>query len=117
VHIAPTFGADDARVAKLSGVPPMRVLDAGGELVPLVDQRGRFVPQVGAMAGKPVKDAYYAKGEEVVNVDESIVVELKRDGKLFRSLKYKHSYPHCWRTDAPVIYYPLKSWFIKSTEY
>src|SRR5690606_12838456 len=72
VHIAPTFGADDARVAKLSGVPPMRVLDAGGELVPLVDQRGRFVPQVGAMAGKPVKDAYYAKGEEVVNVDESI---------------------------------------------
>lgn len=117
VHIAPTFGADDARVAKLSGVPPMRVFDANGDLVPLVDQRGRFVRQVGALAGKAVKDGYYAKGEEVVNVDENIVVQLKHDGKLFRSLKYKHSYPHCWRTDAPVIYYPLKSWFIKSTEY
>lgn len=117
VHIAPTFGADDARVAKLSGVPPLRVLDANGDLVPLVDQRGRLVPQVGALAGKAVKDAYYAKSEEVVNVDENIVVQLKHDGKLFRSLKYKHSYPHCWRTDAPVIYYPLKSWFIKSTEY
>lgn len=117
VHIAPTFGADDARVAKLSGVPPLRVLDANSDLVPLVDQRGRFVAQVGALAGKAVKDGYYAKGEEVVNVDENIVVQLKHDGKLFRSLKYKHSYPHCWRTDAPVIYYPLKSWFIKSTEY
>lgn len=117
VHIAPTFGADDARVAKQVGVPPMRVLDANGDLVPLVDQRGRFVPNVGELAGKAVKDAYYSKDEEVVNADEHIVVMLKRDGKLFRSLKYKHSYPHCWRTDAPVIYYPLKSWFIKSTEY
>lgn len=117
VHIAPTFGADDARVARLSSVPPLRVLDGNGDLVPLVDQRGRLVPQAGALGGKAVKDAYYAKGEEVVNVDEHIVVQLKHDGKLFRSLKYKHSYPHCWRTDAPVIYYPLKSWFIKSTEY
>ncbi len=117
VHIAPTFGADDARVAKLVGVPPMRVVDTNGDLVPLVDQRGRFVAQVGTLAHKAVKDAYYAKGEEVLNVDENIVVMLKHDGKLFRSLKYKHSYPHCWRTDAPIIYYPLKSWFIKSTEY
>lgn len=117
VHIAPTFGADDARVARLAGVPPMRVADTNGDFVPLVDQRGRFVNQVGALAGKAVKDAYYVKGEEVVNVDENIVVMLKHDGKLFRSLKYKHTYPHCWRTDAPVIYYPLKSWFIKTTEY
>lgn len=117
VHIAPTFGADDAKVAKLAGVPPMRVLDASGELVPLVDQRGRFVAGVGPLAGKAVKDAYYAPDEEVVNVDENIVVSLKHEGKLFRSAKYKHSYPHCWRTDAPVVYYPLKSWFIKTTEY
>jgi isoleucyl-tRNA synthetase len=117
VHIAPTFGADDAKVAKLAGVPPMRVLDSANELVPLVDQRGRFLPNVGPLAGKAVKDAYYAAGEEVVNVDENIVVSLKHDGKLFRSAKYKHSYPHCWRTDAPVVYYPLKSWFIKTTEY
>lgn len=117
VHIAPTFGADDARVAKLAGVPALRVLDANQELVPLVDQRGRFVPQAGELAGKAVKRGYYGTGEETLDVDEHIVMLLKREGNLFRSLKYKHSYPHCWRTDAPVIYYPLKSWFIKSTDF
>src|SRR5690606_34729831 len=82
VHIAPTFGSDDARVAKLAGVPPFRVLDDNNELVPLVDQRGRFAPQAGELGGKAVKTAYYASGDEVIDVDEHIVMMLKRDGKL-----------------------------------
>ncbi len=124
VHIAPTFGADDAQVAKQAGVPPFRVLDDSDELTPLVDQRGRFVADLKdgeGLAGKFVKSEYYEKAGEAAaageSVDESIVVWLKKHGLLFRSLKYKHSYPHCWRTDTPIIYYPLKSWFIRSTAF
>lgn len=116
VHIAPTFGADDARVAKAAGVPPMRVRDAAGELHPLVDLRGRFVKEVGALGGAYVKAEYYGDKERV-QVDEEIAVGLKKAGHLFRSQKYVHSYPHCWRTDTPVIYYPMKSWSIRSTAY
>lgn len=115
VHIAPTFGADDARVARQAGVPPMRVADERGELQPLVDQRGRFVPQVGELGGQYVKVAYYDEAGTAVDVDEAIVVQLKRDGQLFRSMKHKHSYPHCWRTDTPILYYPLRSWFVRTT--
>lgn len=115
VHIAPTFGADDARVARQAGVPPLRVLDKRGELHPLVDQRGRFVPEVGELGGKYVKLAYYEDATNTVDVDETIVVQLKRSGQLFRSAKYKHSYPHCWRTDTPILYYPLRSWFVRTT--
>jgi isoleucyl-tRNA synthetase len=116
VHIAPTFGADDARVAKAAGVPPLRVLDERGELVPLVDLRGRFVAQVGPLGGAYVKAEYYGDAPRV-QVDEEIAVLLKRSGHLFRSQKYVHSYPHCWRTDTPVIYYPMKSWSIRTTAF
>ena len=116
VHTAPTFGADDARVAAAAGVPPMLVLDDAGNPVPLVDLQGRFVKQMGDLAGKYVKNEYYAEGEvPELSVDEEIAIQLKKSGKAFKVQKYEHSYPHCWRTDKPVLYYPLDSWFIKTT--
>ena len=116
VHTAPTFGADDARVAAAAGVPPMLVLDADGNPVPLVDLQGRFVAEAGPLAGKYVKNSYYAEGEEPkLSVDEEIAIQLKTDNKAFKVQKYVHSYPHCWRTDKPILYYPLDSWFIQST--
>ena len=116
VHTAPTFGADDARVAAAAGVPPMLVLDAEGNPVPLVDLQGRFVAEAGPLAGKYVKNSYYAEGEEPkLSVDEEIAIQLKTDNKAFKVQKYVHSYPHCWRTDKPILYYPLDSWFIRST--
>ena len=116
VHIAPTFGADDAKVAKEAGVPPMLVLDENGNAVPLVDLQGKFRPEMGELAGKFVKNEYYNKGEEPEkSVDVEIVIKLKEENKAFKVEKYEHSYPHCWRTDKPVLYYPLDSWFIKST--
>ena len=117
VHIAPTFGADDAKVAKEAGVPPMLVLDDKGNAVPLVDLQGRFRPEMGGFAGMYVKNEYYNAGEEPEkSVDVQIAIKLKEENKAFKVEKYEHSYPHCWRTDKPILYYPLDSWFIKSTD-
>ncbi|MEK9830832.1 MAG: isoleucine--tRNA ligase, partial [Schleiferiaceae bacterium] len=116
VHTAPTFGADDARVAAAAGVPPMLVLDENGTPVPLVDLQGRFVAQMGDLAGMYVKNDYYSDDEKPeLSADERISIQLKQEGKAFKVQKYSHSYPHCWRTDKPVLYYPLDSWFIKTT--
>ena len=116
VHIAPTFGADDAKVAKDAGVPGMLVLNAEGNPVPVVDLQGKFVAQMGELAGKFVKNEYYLAGEEPEkSVDVEISIKLKTENKAFKVEKYEHSYPHCWRTDKPVLYYPLDSWFIKAS--
>lgn len=112
VHIAPTFGADDFRVAAKYGIPPLLVKDEEGNSGPLVDRQGRFVKEVTDFAGRYVKD--YGQEEERP-VDADIVIKLKEENKLFHSEKYLHSYPHCWRTDRPVLYYPLDSWFVKAT--
>ncbi|MEN9977839.1 MAG: hypothetical protein RLZZ569_464, partial [Bacteroidota bacterium] len=139
VHIAPTFGADDARVAAESGIPAMLVLDEKGNPVPLVDLQGRFRKEVAdpifGLAGEFVKTAYLSEAEKeaelviqkenlkaiipelkaYMSVDERIALKLKIENKAFKIEKYEHSYPHCWRTDKPVLYYPLDSWFIKVT--
>ena len=117
VHTAPTFGADDALVAKDAGVPPMLVKDANDNLVPLVDLQGKFTKEMGEFAGKYVKNEYYADGEAPEkSVDVEIAIKLKEENKAFKVEKYVHSYPHCWRTDKPILYYPLDSWFIKVTD-
>ncbi|MGS2725512.1 isoleucine--tRNA ligase [Psychroserpens sp. BH13MA-6] len=119
VHTAPTFGADDALVAKQATpeIPPMLVKDDHDNLVPLVDLQGRFRPEVGEFAGKYVKNEYYAEGEAPErSVDVEIAIKLKEENKAFKVEKYKHSYPNCWRTDKPILYYPLDSWFIKVTD-
>ena len=121
VHIAPTFGADDFRVAKQAGVPGILVQDENGGQMPLVDKQGRFVQEVTDFAGYYVKQEYYSD-EERANpdfkpTDVLIAIKLKEENKAFKVEKYEHSYPHCWRTDKPVLYYPLDSWFIKTTEY
>lgn len=119
VHTAPTFGADDARVAKLATpeVPPMLVLDDKGNAVPLVDLQGKFIAALGGgYGGKYVKNEYYADGEAPEkSVDVELAIQLKEENKAFKVEKYVHTYPHCWRTDKPVLYYPLDSWFIKTT--
>ncbi|HEX4888054.1 MAG TPA: isoleucine--tRNA ligase [Luteibaculaceae bacterium] len=116
VHIAPTFGADDMRVAKEAGIPAMMVPDQNGNLRPLVDLQGRFVPELGELGGKYVKNEYYPDGQAPEkSVDVEISIKLKEMGRAFKVEKYEHSYPHCWRTDKPVLYYPLDSWFIKTT--
>lgn len=119
VHTAPTFGADDAFVAKqaVPEVPPMLVLDANGNTVPLVDLQGRFRADLEDVGGKYVKNEYYNDGEAPEkSVDVEIAIKLKTENKAFKVEKYVHSYPHCWRTDKPVLYYPLDSWFIKVTD-
>ena len=114
VHIAPTFGADDAKVAKDSNVPPMLVKDKDGELVPLVNLKGAFIKGMGDLSGKFVKNSFYVdEDSNRKSVDVEIAIKLKEENKAFRVEKYEHSYPHCWRTDKPVLYYPLDSWFIK----
>ncbi|MCG9971307.1 isoleucine--tRNA ligase [Christiangramia crocea] len=120
VHTAPTFGADDALVAKQATpeVPPMLVKDENGNLVPLVDLQGRFRPEMGEHAGKYVKNEYYEDGEgPEKSVDVELAIKLKEDNRAFKVEKYVHSYPNCWRTDKPILYYPLDSWFIKVTEF
>lgn len=109
VHLAPSFGADDNRVAKQNGI---------GSLT-LVNKQGKFVDEVTDFAGMYVKDEYYTEGEEKpkLSVDVQIVIKLKSENLCFQSEKYEHSYPHCWRTDKPILYYPLDSWFIKTTDY
>jgi isoleucyl-tRNA synthetase len=116
VHIAPTFGQDDAQVAKEAGVPAMLVLDENDNPVPLVDLQGRFRPEMGEFAGMYVKNEYYNEGEAPdKSADVQLSIKLKEENKAFNVSKYEHSYPHCWRTDKPVLYYPLDSWFIRST--
>ncbi len=119
VHTAPTFGADDAKVAKEATpeVPPMLVLDENGNPVPLVDLQGKFIQGLGEYSGKYVKNEYYNDGEAPErSADVEIAIQLKEENKAFKVEKYVHSYPHCWRTDKPILYYPLDSWFIKITE-
>ncbi|MFV5696824.1 isoleucine--tRNA ligase [Flavobacterium sp. ZT3R17] len=119
VHTAPTFGADDAKVAKEATpeVPPMLVLDENGTPVPLVDLQGKFTLHMGEYAGKYVKNEYYNDGEAPErSIDVEIAIRLKEENKAFKVEKYVHSYPHCWRTDKPILYYPLDSWFIKISE-
>ena len=119
VHTSPTFGADDALVAKqaVPEIPPLLVKDANDNLVPLVDLQGRFRPEVTEFAGKYVKNEYYPEGEAPEkSIDVELAIKLKTENKAFKVEKYKHSYPNCWRTDKPILYYPLDSWFIKVTD-
>jgi len=119
VHTSPTFGADDAKVAKeaVPEVPPMLVLDDNGNPVPLVNLQGKFIDGLGQYSGKYVKNEYYNEGEAPErSIDVEIAIQLKEENKAFKVEKYVHSYPHCWRTDTPILYYPLDSWFIKITE-
>lgn len=118
VHTAPTFGADDAKAAREAQpeVPPMLVLDAHGNPVPLVDLQGKFRAELPEIGGKYVKNEYFSEGQAPEkSVDVEIAIRLKEENKAFKVEKYVHSYPHCWRTDKPVLYYPLDSWFIRST--
>jgi isoleucyl-tRNA synthetase len=139
VHTASVFGADDFRVANANGISSIMVKDENGMDSPLVDKRGRFVKEVNdpdwGFAGEYVKEEYLTEKEkeaelekqkeklkkyipnlkEYLGVNERIALKLKLEGKAFRIEKYEHNYPHCWRTDKPVLYYPLDSWFIKST--
>ncbi|WP_422857994.1 isoleucine--tRNA ligase [Flagellimonas sp. S174] len=119
VHTAPTFGADDAFVAKQAKpeVPPMLVLDENSNPVPLVDLQGRFRPELKEFGGKYVKNEYYEDGKAPEkSIDVEIAIKLKEENKAFKVEKYLHSYPNCWRTDKPILYYPLDSWFIKVTD-
>lgn len=132
VHIAPTFGADDAFVAKKAGVPALQLIDKNGNKRPMVDLKGRFykledldenfkqkhmnVDLYKTYAGRFVKNAYDDKlTDKDETLDISICMELKASGLAFRIEKHVHNYPHCWRTDKPILYYPLDSWFIRST--
>lgn len=118
VHTAPTFGADDAKVAKEHGVPGMLVLDENQNAVPLVDLQGKFISSLPEpFAGKYVRIEYYNDNEAPErSTDVEIAILLKTENKAFKVEKYNHNYPHCWRTDKPILYYPLDSWFIKITE-
>lgn len=119
VHTASVFGADDFRVTQQAGVPSVMVLDEKGQEIPLVDKHGQFVPEVTDFAGRYVKEEYYSDDErnkaDFKPTDVLIAIKLKEDNKAFKVEKYEHSYPHCWRTDKPILYYPLDSWFIKTT--
>jgi isoleucyl-tRNA synthetase len=119
VHTAPYFGADDFRVCKAAGVPFIGVPDEKGRILPLVDKQGRFVPEVPLFGGLFVKAEYYPKDvqeqKDFKPTDLLISLHLKENNKAFKIEKYKHNYPHCWRTDKPVLYYPLDSWFIRAS--
>lgn len=119
VHTASIFGADDFRVAQQAGVPSVMVKDENGKDMPLVDKQGRFVSEVTDFSGRFVKEEYYDQAtrdtDDFKPTDVLIAIKLKEDNKAFKVEKYEHSYPHCWRTDKPVLYYPLDSWFIKTT--
>lgn len=119
VHTAPTFGADDALVAKQAQpeIPPLLVLDENNNPVPLVDLQGKFRPELKEWGGKYVKNEYYDDGQAPErSIDVEIAIKLKEENKAFKVEKYVHSYPNCWRTDKPILYYPLDSWFIKISE-
>ncbi len=114
VHIAPTFGADDLKAARKEKIPPIGLYDEKGHfLSPLVDKEGKFVPQVTDFAGRYVKN--YTDDPNYKSVDEDISQHLRARGLLFRKETYEHNYPHCWRTDKPVLYYPVEAWFIRTS--
>lgn len=119
VHASPTYGADDFRVAKEHGVPAILVKDENGKDVPTVDRTGRFVKEITDFAGRFVKEEYYSNKERADKdfrpTDVLIAIKLKEENKAFDVKKYEHTYPHCWRTDKPILYYPLDSWFIRTT--
>lgn len=131
VHIAPTFGADDDRVAKANGIAPLTLIDKNGDIRPMVDLKGRFylIEELDedfvkeyvneevyrTWEGRYVKNAYIGLTDKDPSLDVDLAVELKQNNKAFKIEKHVHSYPHCWRTDKPVLYYPLDSWFIKTT--
>jgi isoleucyl-tRNA synthetase len=126
VHTASVFGADDFRVCNENNIASIMVKDENGNPSPLVDKRGRFVKEVTDFAGEYVRTEYLTEeekeaerkkqgGEKYLSVDERIAIKLKKENKAFKVEKYEHSYPHCWRTDKPILYYPLDSWFIKTT--
>lgn len=119
VHSSATFGADDFRVSKENGVPGVFVKDENGKDVPIVDKTGRFVKEIGEFGGRFVKEEYYDEETrsqaDFKPTDVLIAIKLKEENKAFEVKKYEHSYPHCWRTDKPVLYYPLDSWFIRTT--
>jgi isoleucyl-tRNA synthetase len=119
VHTASVFGADDFRACKENDVPSVMVLDENGTEAPLVNKQGKFVAQVSDFAGQYVKEEFYSdeirKSPDFRPVDVQIAIKLKEENKAFKVEKYEHSYPHCWRTDKPILYYPLDSWFIKTT--
>ncbi|RKD18272.1 isoleucine--tRNA ligase [Pelobium manganitolerans] len=119
VHIASVFGADDFRAAREAGVPSVLVKDENGNEHPLVNKQGKFVDEVSDFAGRYVKEEYYSDEErnaaDFKPTDVLIAIKLKEENKAFDVKKYEHSYPHCWRTDKPVLYYPLDSWFVKTT--
>ncbi|MFL2585626.1 MAG: isoleucine--tRNA ligase [Parvicellaceae bacterium] len=118
VHIAPTFGADDAKAALENNIPGILLKNEDDSLIPLVNQKGQFVNGLGELSGKFVKNEYYPNGEAPEkSVDIEIAINLKEQNRAFKVEKYDHSYPHCWRTDKPVLYYPLDSWFIKVSEF
>ncbi|WP_185211450.1 isoleucine--tRNA ligase [Sphingobacterium mizutaii] len=118
VHTSPTYGADDFRVARENGIPSIMVLDENGKEVPTVDKTGKFVKEITDFAGRFVKEEYYSNEERADKdfrpTDVLIAIKLKEENKAFDVKKYEHTYPHCWRTDKPVLYYPLDSWFIKT---
>nr|WP_321776708.1 isoleucine--tRNA ligase [uncultured Porphyromonas sp.] len=131
VHIAPTFGADDNALGKKEQIPGMMLIDKGGKEVPMVDPEGKFytledldphfveervdVAQYGVYAGRYVKNAYLDKPSDADSLDIDLCMALKGRGQVYRIEKFTHSYPHCWRTDKPILYYPLDSWFIRTT--
>ncbi|MGZ5283117.1 MAG: isoleucine--tRNA ligase [Bacteroidia bacterium] len=117
VHIAPTFGADDMRVAQKNNIPALTVPDPQnpGKQIPLVDRTGKFVEQMGEFAGMYVKN--YTDAADYDDVNTQIIIKLRKEGKAFKTEKYEHTYPHCWRTDKPILYYPLEAWFIKTTAF
>ena len=126
VHTSPTFGADDFRVAAQNGIPSIFVKDENGKDVPIVNRQGRFVAEIIEYANEPVKEAYLSDEEKeeqrikqgrdkYLSVDERIAIQLKTENKAFNVQKFDHPYPHCWRTDKPILYYPLDAWFIRTT--
>ncbi|NQD71906.1 isoleucine--tRNA ligase [Sphingobacterium shayense] len=119
VHAAPTYGADDFRVCKENNIPAILVRDENGKDVPTVDRTGRFIKEITDFAGRFVKDEYYSdierQDKEFKGTDVLIAIKLKEENKAFDVKKYEHTYPHCWRTDKPVLYYPLDSWFVRTT--
>jgi isoleucyl-tRNA synthetase len=120
VHIAPSFGVEDMKVAKTNEIEEIFVLDEENKKVPIVNKKGKYVKEITDFADKFIKKEYE---EEVISsdpsyksVDELIAIKLKSENKAFLVKKYEHSYPHCWRTDTPIIYYPIDAWFIKTSE-
>ena len=119
VHTASVFGADDFRVTQQAGIPSVMVIDDNGQEAPLVNKQGKFVNEVTDFAGRYVKEEYYDEATrnqpDFKPTDVLIAILLKESNKAFKVEKYEHAYPHCWRTDKPVLYYPLDSWFVKTT--